>query len=363
MRIGELLIAEGLATPEHIDAALRSQVVHGGRLGTNLVEQFRFPLDQLAEALGRQRDMPAATQRHFERCDAQVQGLLDPAIAAEWHTIPMGRLPDGSIAVAVTDPLPDEGLDILQFALGAAVVPAIAPELRVLYYLEQVYGVPRLNRFLRTRPADRDQHDDRRRYVQTLSESVPSAPSQLARVAIRKIRVPSSDVFDLPVEIDSVAAGVRVMRQCTSRSRLAHAVVKTAEIALCPPLTGLILMTLRDGVVSGWKGVVPGGNTSVIESIAFEIDSQPVVRQAVESATLAKARPLNDAAGEHLWSALQVPPPGELIAAASRMNDKPVALLFAFADQPARDEILDGVEELAGSLGRNFERLLRAAER
>ncbi|MBT8493240.1 MAG: hypothetical protein KJO07_09305, partial [Deltaproteobacteria bacterium] len=248
MRIGELLIAEGLATPEHIDVALRSQVVHGGRLGTNLVEQFRFPLDRLAEALGRQHDMPAATQRHFERCDAEVQSLLDPAIAAEWHIIPMGRIDEKSIAVAVTDPLPDDGVEVLEMALGASVVPAIAPELRVLYYLERVYGVQRLNRFLRTRPADRDKHDERRRYVQTLSDSIPSAPSQLARVAIRKIRVPSSDVFELPVTIDSVATGIRVMRQCHSRSQLGRALLKTAELALCPPLTVMMLMTLRDGV-------------------------------------------------------------------------------------------------------------------
>ena len=181
MRIGELLIAEGLVTPEHIDAALRSQMVHGGRLGTNLVEQFRFPLDRLAEALARQHDMPAATQRHFERCDAEVQALLDPAIAAEWHAVPMGRFEDQSIAVAVTDPLPPEGVEVLELALGASVIPAIAPELRVLYFLERIYGVQRLNRFLRTRPADRNKHDERRRYVQTLADSVPAAPSKLAR--------------------------------------------------------------------------------------------------------------------------------------------------------------------------------------
>ncbi len=38
MRLGELLLEEKLITADALEEGLESQVVHGGRLGTNLVE-------------------------------------------------------------------------------------------------------------------------------------------------------------------------------------------------------------------------------------------------------------------------------------------------------------------------------------
>ncbi|MBT8495447.1 MAG: hypothetical protein KJO07_20530, partial [Deltaproteobacteria bacterium] len=123
------------------------------------------------------------------------------------------------------------------------------------------------------------------------------------------------------------------------------------------------LMTLRDGVASGWKGIVPGGDATVIESIAFEIDSDPVVHNAVEFSSAARGRPLQTPANEHLWSALQLQAPAELIAVAAHLGSRPVAVVLAFSDSPEDDDVLSAVEELANGLSRNFERLLRAAER
>ena len=42
-RLGELLVASGLLTPERLEQALRAQIMWGARLGTNLVEaQARY---------------------------------------------------------------------------------------------------------------------------------------------------------------------------------------------------------------------------------------------------------------------------------------------------------------------------------
>jgi len=52
-RLGELLVAAGLLTPEQVEQALRAQVLWGGRLGTNLVELHYLELDPLSAMLGR----------------------------------------------------------------------------------------------------------------------------------------------------------------------------------------------------------------------------------------------------------------------------------------------------------------------
>ncbi|MCI0672827.1 MAG: general secretion pathway protein GspE, partial [Myxococcaceae bacterium] len=52
MRLGDRLLAEKLITQEQLQEALAAQVVHGGRLGTNLVELGRLKEEDLARVLG-----------------------------------------------------------------------------------------------------------------------------------------------------------------------------------------------------------------------------------------------------------------------------------------------------------------------
>lgn len=51
MRLGELLIGQGLVTPEDIEAALERQRQQGGRLGTHLVAMGVITIDRLVTAL------------------------------------------------------------------------------------------------------------------------------------------------------------------------------------------------------------------------------------------------------------------------------------------------------------------------
>src|SRR5688572_8538486 len=137
-RLGERLIAAGLISEEWLEEALEAQVVHGGRLGTNLVERHHVDLDDLALALGELHGLPAALGEHFESADPQVQQALSAELAARWHVVPLGVVGDGRqrIAVAGRDPLTAEALDELTLALGAEITPAIACELRIYYQLE-----------------------------------------------------------------------------------------------------------------------------------------------------------------------------------------------------------------------------------
>jgi hypothetical protein len=158
MRLGQILVAAGRISPAQLDEALRAQVLYGGRLGTNLVELGHLDLDALALALAREHGIPAALLKHFERCDLQVQSLLPPALAAQWQVVPIGHLADrrSRIAVAALAPLPPEGVAAIAAALRCTpsdLVIAIAGELRIMYYLERCYGIPRESRYLRIRRA------------------------------------------------------------------------------------------------------------------------------------------------------------------------------------------------------------------
>jgi hypothetical protein len=155
-RLGELLVAAGVISAAQLEEGLRAQVIHGARLGTNLVELGHAELDDVAVALARQHAVPPAMRRHFERCDPDVQSLLPTQLAARHLVVPIGYLAGDTRAVMIAsrDPLPDAIKRELEDAMGlppGGAVVAICGELRIRYFLERGYGIPRPNRFLRVR--------------------------------------------------------------------------------------------------------------------------------------------------------------------------------------------------------------------
>jgi hypothetical protein len=154
-RLGELLVAAKLLTPEQVAQALRAQIVWGGRFGTNLIELGLIDLDALSRALGRQHDLPAALARHFEKADRALQQRLDPTLAEKWSVVPLLPVgPEGKIAIAAMDPIERPRRAAIAQALGIErrqLVVSIAAEQRLKYQLERVYGIARSARYLRTK--------------------------------------------------------------------------------------------------------------------------------------------------------------------------------------------------------------------
>lgn len=189
-RLGELLVASGVLTVEQVEQALRAQVMWGGRLGTNLVELGFLDLDALSKALSRQRRLPAALARHFERADRALQQRLSPDVAERYAAVPLMTIgPQEIIVFASRDPIDARGLAIIADELGATVpqlVPSIAAELRVMYHLERVYRIPRPTRFLRAR-----------------GKSIPPFPQfEITSLALDEAEEPAplpADTSELPV--------------------------------------------------------------------------------------------------------------------------------------------------------------------
>jgi len=152
-RLGELLVATGLLTAEQLERALRAQVMWGARLGTNLVELGLIELEDLTGHLGRQHNLPAAFARHFEKVDRELQLLLPPEVAESFCCVPLMRTgARRDIVLAAASPLPRKALTMIAeelFVEPARLIVSIAPELRIRYQLERVYGIARPARFMR----------------------------------------------------------------------------------------------------------------------------------------------------------------------------------------------------------------------
>jgi hypothetical protein len=128
MRLGELLLQEQLITPEALEEALESQVVHGGRLGTNLVELGLVSEQDLARLLGKQHNVASASGEM--QPDPRALEMVDLNQADEKDFLPM-RVDATRMSVAVINPQDIETLDALAFRTGKRVVPVIIPEFRM----------------------------------------------------------------------------------------------------------------------------------------------------------------------------------------------------------------------------------------
>ena len=153
-KLGEILIAGRHLSPADLKKALDAQLVFGGRLGTNLLDLGLLDEETLTRVLKEQKRVEVATPRMLEEADPKALRLVPAKIADRHKAIPFA-VSDHELKVAMLDPTDLIALDELAFASGCRVVAYIAPEIRILGYLERYYEIVRPIRYVRLSADDR----------------------------------------------------------------------------------------------------------------------------------------------------------------------------------------------------------------
>jgi hypothetical protein len=148
MKLGEMLVRDGRLSDAQLAAALGYQARDGGRLGTVLVEYGFVDLEALTVYLGLELGIPIATGAMLERAKRAAVRLLQPAQAFKYKCVPL-LVQDRQLITAIEDPHDFATLEALAAITGYRLLPRVAPELRIYYYIERYYGVARPPRFLR----------------------------------------------------------------------------------------------------------------------------------------------------------------------------------------------------------------------
>jgi len=146
MKLGEMLVRDGRLTEPQLTEALGYQARDGARLGTVLVEHGMVDLEALTVYLGLELGIPIATGAMLERAKRAAVRLLQPAQAFKHKCVPL-VVQDRQLIAAIEDPHDFATLEALTSITGYRVLPRVAPELRIYYYIERYYGVARPPRF------------------------------------------------------------------------------------------------------------------------------------------------------------------------------------------------------------------------
>jgi type IV pilus assembly protein PilB len=137
VRIGDLLIREGVITKEQLDRALQEQKQNGTRVGYNLVKLGFVQETELTKMLARQYKMPAVDLAKFE-VDPRIAKLIPGEMALKNLVLPLKR--DGrTLTVAMADPTNMGVLEDLKFITRYDIFPVIAGEFTIRNVLEKLF--------------------------------------------------------------------------------------------------------------------------------------------------------------------------------------------------------------------------------
>ncbi len=145
--LGEILVRAKAVTPRQLDDAISNQVIYGGRLGTNLLDLEYITEPVLANFLSVQWGTPTIAPQAYAKIHTAVAKLLPKAIAERTLTVPV-VLKDKVLHVVMADPGNVEAQDEVRFATGYKLHVYVAPEVRVYYLLNKLYGTKRDARFV-----------------------------------------------------------------------------------------------------------------------------------------------------------------------------------------------------------------------
>src|SRR5213596_3514594 len=136
-KLGEILVREGLITPEQLKRALQEQKGSGMRLGYTLVKLGFVEETEVSKMLARQYRMPAVDLSRFE-VDPKILKLIPPDIATKHTVLPLKR--EGrTLTVAIADPNNVTAIEDIKFITRCDVFPVIAGEYTLRNAIDKYY--------------------------------------------------------------------------------------------------------------------------------------------------------------------------------------------------------------------------------
>jgi len=123
-QLGQILIEQGLITPEQLDHALEEHRRTPKSLGRTLIDLGLIKESDLVRALAEQVGLEFVDLADYP-VDAAVTGLLPDTLARRYRAIPIGER-DGKLLVAMSDPANVYALDDIRTITNRDVQPLVA---------------------------------------------------------------------------------------------------------------------------------------------------------------------------------------------------------------------------------------------
>jgi len=330
MKLGEMLVRDGRLTEPQLEAALKYQARDGGRIGTVLFEHGLIDLEALTVYLGLELGIPIATGAMLERAKRAAVRLLQPAQAFKHKCVPL-VVQDRQLIAAIEDPHDFATLEALSAITGYRVLPRVAPEVRIYYYIERYYGVARPARFVKfsDQPRGDEGAVDQGLPAPPLPGLPPAPAAPIAppgpRPKLRSVKMKmfdDSEALELEAEdlIDTLDAddaaaaeaapvaeaptrrggttippivvptavapmqsdvAMRTLATATDRNKIVEALLGFSAATF----QAAVVFTVRDNMAFGWKAIGNLPGYANVEHILIPLEAPSIVQSAIASDT------------------------------------------------------------------------------
>jgi type IV pilus assembly protein PilB len=142
LRLGELLLQEGVINQPQLEKAISVQRKEGGRLGEILLKLKIITEEQLVIAIGKQLGIPyfsLGTGMLKPAADQNLEELVPVDVAKKNLILPLSRTLN-SLTVAMSDPLDLILMDNLKKLTGCHINPVISTRTNIAKAIEEYYG-------------------------------------------------------------------------------------------------------------------------------------------------------------------------------------------------------------------------------
>jgi hypothetical protein len=362
MKLGTLLLRNAAIGLSQLEAALRNQVLYGGRLGTNLVELGYIDLELLSAYLAELSGFPIATPVLLDQAEPTLLEKLGADDAHRLRAIPLGYLGEGTVGVGFVEPTDADTVAQVAARLGAHITPYVVPELRALYYLEKLFGLPRRARYVRAGrvTSGGDPSGERRRTQPAMGMVMPPALTLEPRRRRGSSQLPVLGAVPFALEL---AAACDRIDAATNRDQIADTFIGYAQ----GRFDALVVFLIRDGNALGWRSWVapPAALTRPIEELSLPLGGASSLQSAHDAGQPfvgtppSAARPVE----KQLWTALATQPePFAVLVVPVLVKQRAVNLVYAhLATSAPPAALVAEVAELASRAQASYLRLIRQA--
>ena len=201
-QLGALLLRERILTAEQLEQALAEKEASGSRLGEIVVANGWATPATIARLLAEQHGLEYIDVGSLE-LDLQVAALLPEHYARRYEALPLRILDDGAVLVAVADPTSVVASGILNIALGPSLRIAVASAADLHATLSRVHGHTGQ---VEVAVAEPEQHDDD---IQIDASETAPATALVNALLGEAIELQASDVHFEP-HVDDIVVRARV---------------------------------------------------------------------------------------------------------------------------------------------------------
>lgn len=150
MRLGDMLVENGIITAEQLERALGSQSGSGRKLGEVLVDEGILTEESIAQALSRQLAIPYVDLSNVMGIPEEVLNMVSVNILKKDKVFIYGYASDNAnvIKVAMADPMDINAMDDIGIITGMQIEPAATTTRSIMLAIDKHFGNTEVNEAL-----------------------------------------------------------------------------------------------------------------------------------------------------------------------------------------------------------------------